>query len=45
MFRNINGEINQLYVLNWLIINVKYHIYCTKILDKIFNIKIIKNVI
>ena len=43
MFGVINGEINQLYVVNWLIINVKYHIYCTKILGKKTNFNIIKN--
>ena len=26
MFGMINGEINQLYAANWLIINIKYHI-------------------
>ena len=43
MFGMINGEINELYVVNWLIINIKYNFYCTKILDKNFNINIIKN--
>ena len=43
MFGKINGEINQLYAVNWLIINIKYHIYCTKIFGNNLDITSIKN--
>ena len=43
MFGMINGEINQLYAVNWLIINIKYHIYCTKIFGNNLDINSIKH--
>ena len=43
MFGMINDEINQLYAVNWLIINIKYHIYCTKIFGNNLDITSIKN--
>ena len=43
MFGMINGEINQLYAVNWLIINIKYHIYSTKIFGNNLDITSIKN--
>ena len=38
MFGMINGTINQLYAVDWLIINIKYHIYSTKIFGNNHNI-------